>query len=255
MVHGALGKMGQTVIETVLKEPGFELAGCVDRQKGTIDLPGGHGETPLFDRVSQAVDECRPDAVVDFSLAPALLPLARYILPLGINLVSGTTGLKPEELEEISNLASSHQTGVVIASNFAIGSILMQHLARIAAAHFESAEIIELHHDKKADAPSGTALTTAAGMYRSRGKAFTRPGTSDGVASRGQDIHGITVHSVRLPGILARQEVIFGAPGQTLSISHDAISRDCYMPGVIMALHRARSLKEMVFGLDKLLGL
>ncbi len=254
-VHGALGKMGQAVINAVSNEPGLEVSACIDRTSSTLELPGSLGRIPLFDDINQAAENVPVDVVVDFSLAQALLPLARCIIPKKIRLVSGTTGLSDEALEEIQNLSRVHSTGVVIASNFSVGSVVMMHLAGIAARYFDTAEIIERHHDKKVDAPSGTAYSTASNMLKNREKSFLYPQHASDNHSRGLNYHQIPIHSVRLPGILARQEVVFGAPGQTLSIFHDAISRECYMPGVIMAVHRVVDLQEAVFGLDKLLSL
>ncbi len=247
--------MGQTVIGAVLREPGLEIVACIDKKNGNIKLPDSTVEVPLYDDINRATDAHPIDVVVDFSLAEALLPLARCVLPRGIRLVSGTTGLSDEALREIDEIAQKHAIGVIIASNFSVGSIVMMHLAGIASEFFDTAEIIERHHDKKADAPSGTALTTARGMLKNRKKPFICPKDASDNHSRGLNYEQIPIHSIRLPGILARQEVVFGAPGQTLSIFHDAISRDCYMPGVIMAVHRVVGLKEMVFGLDKLLSL
>jgi len=255
IVHGALGKMGQTVINAVSLEPGMRIVAGADTSCASLALPEGAGTIPVYDSIAKAVETHPARVVVDFSLAAGFLGLARYILPRGICLVSGTTGMGSDSLEEVKTLAAKHRTGVIVASNFAIGSVLMMHLAKIASAYFENAEIIELHHDKKADAPSGTALATARGMQENRDRPFTDPDKTPDMASRGLACDGMHIHSIRLPGILARQQVLFGAPGQTLSITHDAISRDCYMPGVIMALHRVVNLKEMVFGLDKLMGL
>jgi len=255
IVHGALGKMGQTVINAVSLEPGMRVVAGADTSCAVISLPGGTGTVPVYDSIARAVEAHPARVVVDFSLAAGFLPLARYILPRGICLVSGTTGMGSDALEEVKLLCAKHRTGAIVASNFAIGSVLMMHLAKIASGYFQNAEIIELHHNKKADAPSGTALATARAMAENRDRPFTDPDKAPGMASRGLAQDGMHIHSIRLPGILARQEVLFGAPGQTLSITHDAISRDCYMPGVIMALHRVVNLKEMVFGLDKLMGL
>lgn len=255
LVHGALGKMGRTVINAVSIEPGMRVAAGADTSCAEINLPGSAGTIQVYDSIARAVEAHPARVVVDFSLADGFLPLARYVLPRGICLVSGTTGMSGDDLEEVKLLAAKYHTGVIVASNFAIGSVLMMHLAKIASGYFENAEIIELHHDRKADAPSGTALATARAMAENRGRNFTDPDKAPGMASRGLARDGMHIHSIRLPGILARQEVLFGAPGQTLSITHDAISRDCYMPGVIMALHRVVNLKEMVFGLDKLMGL
>ena len=144
----------------------------------------------------------------------------------------------------------------MVAPNFALGAVLMIHLAGIAARYLDHAEIIELHHHLKADAPSGTALATAKAMAVARGKPFHRPPeTGKTSASRGEDVEGVTLHSVRLPGLLAHQEVLLGGPGQTLSIRHDTISRECFMPGVILAVREVVKRQGLVYGLDTLLGL
>jgi 4-hydroxy-tetrahydrodipicolinate reductase len=253
IVHGALGKMGQTVTCALFDQPDMQPVAGVDRQTSveSADSP----VVPLFGSIEEACQKYPADVVIDFSLAEALPPLARFLLERRIRLVSGTTGIKADGLREIEEMARRRQTGVVLAPNFAIGSVLMMHLAGLAAEYFDSAEIVELHHQKKADAPSGTALSTARKMLDKRGKPFSRPDGPPFLPSRGLDQQGIAIHSVRLPGILARQQVVLGSAGQTLAISHDAISRDCYMPGVIMAIRKVMDLEEMVLGLDKLLGL
>lgn len=254
-IHGIRGRMGQTVVGAVSAEQDMELVCGIDTSPGSLPSPGGKGNVPVYATAQEAIGKHHPDVVVDFSLAHALLPLAREILPQKVHLVSGTTGASSQVLDEITKLASEHKTGVIYAANFAISSVMMMHLSRLASKYFDHAEIIELHHEKKADAPSGTALSTAEGMAAHRGKPFASPDASPGAPSRGLNKEGIAIHSVRLPGILARQEVILGAPGQTLTITSDTVSRDCYMPGVIMAVRRVMAFEEMVIGLDKLLGL
>ncbi len=143
----------------------------------------------------------------------------------------------------------------MVAPNFALGAVIMMHLAKIAGKYFDYAEIIELHHHLKADAPSGTALSTAGAMAKARGKPFQLPQQKKSLASRGEQVEGVTLHSVRLPGLMAHQEVILGAPGQTLSIRHDTINRECYMPGVILAIKQVVQRKGLTYGLDVLLGL
>jgi len=170
-------------------------------------------------------------------------------------LVIGTTGLTTDDISEIDRLSIAHQVGVVVAPNFALGAVLMIHLAKIAAKYLDYAEIIELHHLLKADAPSGTALSTAKAMAQARGKPFYHPEQGRTSDSRGELVEGTTIHSVRLPGLLAHQEVILGAPGQTLSIRHDTISRECYMPGVMLAIKEVIKHQGLVYGLDTLLGL
>ena len=198
----------------------------------------------------------RPDVVVDFTVAQATLPMVNVVAKHGVNLVIGTTGLKPEVISEIEKLADSNKIGAVVAPNFALGAVLMMHLAKIAGKYMDYAEIIELHHHLKADAPSGTAVSTARAMAKARGKKFlTPPEPKSAQPSRGEQIEGITLHAVRLPGLMAHQEVIFGAAGQTLIIRHDTINRDCYIPGILMAVREVVNRKGLVYGLDTLLGL
>ena len=173
----------------------------------------------------------------------------------GVNLVIGTTGLSAGDLEEFDRLARANQVGVVVAANFALGAVLMVYLAQLTAKYFDYAEIIEQHHHLKVDAPSGTALATARAMLGARDKPFSKPPGKAEQPSRGQVVEGVPVHSVRLPGILARQEVLFGGPGQTLSIKHDTVSRECYMSGVILAVKEVVKRQGLVYGLDALLGL
>jgi len=220
-----------------------------------LRLPDGSATIPFSADLDYILSRCQPDILVDFTTAQATMAAVRTATKQGINLVIGTTGLSAEELDEIDQLATAHQVGAVVAPNFALGAILMIHLAKIAARYLEYAEIIELHHPKKADSPSGTALATAKAMVAARGRPFSKPPEKGALDSRGRQIQGIAIHSVRLPGLLAQQEVIFGAPGQTLRIRHDTISRECYMPGVILAIKEVTKHKGLVYGLDSLLGL
>jgi 4-hydroxy-tetrahydrodipicolinate reductase len=257
MVNGASGKMGQTVIAALAAESDMELVGAVDVQAAckSFSLPDGRN-VPMCADIIEALGKNKPEVVVDFSTARAVIPMARSVLSKGVHLVSGTTGLSQDELKEIDTLAKKNNVGAFIASNFAIGAVVMMHLAKVAAKYFDYAEIIEEHHQFKLDAPSGTALSTARAMAKERGKPFITPEQKEGdQPSRGQKLEGITIHSVRLPGIVARQEVLLGGAGQTLSIKHDAISRECYMPGVMLAVREVSKHTGLVFGLDKLLGL
>ncbi|MCL1885602.1 MAG: 4-hydroxy-tetrahydrodipicolinate reductase [Dehalococcoidia bacterium] len=257
LVHGALGKMGQTVITALRQEPDMELVGAVDISAVTSDLSAPNGcSIPLSCDIEAMLGAQRPDVVVDFSTAKAMEHLAQVVLSHGVRLVSGTTGLNENVLSKIEALAKEYKTGAIVASNFAIGALVMQHLAKIAARYFDYAEIIEEHHQFKLDAPSGTALSTAKSMVQSRGKAFIEPNQSGTQQeSRGQQFDGICIHSVRMPGIVARQEILLGGMGQTLSIKHDAINRDCYMPGVMLAIREIGKQNGLIVGLEKLLGL
>ena len=257
VVNGASGKMGQTVIAALSSEPDIEIVGAVDIKTSSSTYSLSDGRTvPMSPDVSMVLAACKPDVVVDFSTAKAIMPLAHAVFEKGARLVSGTTGISPADLSEIDTIARGHNSSAIIASNFAIGALVMMHLARIAARYFDYADITEQHHQFKLDAPSGTALSTARAMAKERGRPFLNPEQKGGPQeSRGLNIEGINIHSARMPGIVARQEVLFGADGQTLNIKHDAISRECYMPGVKLAVREVSKQTGLVFGLETLLGL
>jgi 4-hydroxy-tetrahydrodipicolinate reductase len=260
LVHGAAGRVGQEVVKAVCQEAEMKLVGAVDvKATGeTLALPDG-STVPFSKALADIIESCEPDVMVDFSTAQASMPAVRTAAKNNVNLVIGTTGFSAAELDEMKRLAEANEIGIVAAPNFALGAVLMMHLAKIAGKFMDRAEIIEMHHDKKLDAPSGTSLLTAKAMAEARGKAFLPPAVQDTkfapTPSRGQGVEGINIHSVRLPGLMAHQEVIFGAAGQTLSIRHDTINRECYMPGVIIAIKAVVKQKGFTYGLDKLLGL
>jgi len=256
-VHGALGRMGQQVIDAVCQEPEMEIVGAIDLKvtQDRLPLPDGSGTAPASSDLDSILLTCQPDVMVDFSIARAAMPAARTAINQGVNLVIGTTGLTADDIAEIERLSQEHQVGAVIAPNFALGAVMMTHLARIAARYFDYAEIIELHHHQKADAPSGTALSTARAMAEAKGKPFQLPRQTESLNSRGEQVEGISIHSVRLPGLMAHQEVLLGTSGQTLSIRHDTINRECYMPGVILAVKEVVKRKGLTYGLNTLLGL
>ena len=256
IVHGAAGKVGQEVVRAVCGEGDMQLVGAVDLKavKDSLPLPDGSGSVPFSVDLGDVLARCQPDVMVDFSIARASLPAVRLAAEKGVNLVIGTTGFSPDEIKDIERLAAERGIGAVMAPNFALGAVLMMHLATIAGKYLDYAEIIELHHHLKADSPSGTAQATARAMAAARGKPFLQP-PGKATAGRGEQLAGVSIHSVRLPGLMAHQEVILGAAGQTLSIRHDTINRECYMPGVMLAIREVTKRKGLVFGLDKLLGL
>ena len=256
VAHGASGRVGQEVVRAVSQEPDMKLVGAVDLKASadSLVLPDGT-KVPFSANLEAMIDSVRPDVMVDFTNAKASMPAVRTAAARGVNLVIGSTGFSAAELDEMKKLAEANEIGIVAAPNFALGAVLMMHLAKIAGKFLDHAEIIELHHDKKLDAPSGTSLLTAKAMAEARGKPFLPPSVGEHTDSRGQDISGISIHSVRMPGLMAHQEVIFGAAGQTLSIRHDTINRECYMPGVMLAVKAVVKQKGFIYGLDKLLGL
>jgi len=258
-VNGALGRMGQQVVGAVMADTDLELTGAADikADREYLSLAGLTRKVPLHTNLTSLIEMYHPQVVVDFTVPEAAMGAARLALKNGASLVMGTTGLSEADLKEIDRLAQAHKKGAVVAANFAIGAVIMIHLARTAARYFDNAEIIELHHDRKLDAPSGTALATARAMVKARGKPFISPITEKETlkGTRGGRSDGICIHSIRLPGLVASQEVIFGALGQTLSIRHDTISRESFMPGVILAIKEVIKRHGLIFGLDVLLNL
>ena len=258
VVHGALGRMGREVINALCQEPETKVVGAVDlnASPGSLALPDDSGDVPLSVDLAQILTSNQADVVVDFTVAPATMPAVRIATENKVNLVIGTTGLTAADLEEIERLATANGVGAVVAPNFALGAVLMIHLAKVAAKYLNSAEIIELHHNQKVDSPSGTALSTARAMAQARGKPFNQPPVEEKASnSRGEQVEGVNIHSVRLPGLLAHQEIIMGASGQTLRIRHDQISREAFMPGVILAIKEVVNRQGLIYGLDVLLGL
>ncbi len=258
IIQGALGRMGQVMINALCREPEIQLVGAVELQvtEDYLPLPDSSGVIPFSSKLDYILSKCPADVIVDFTTAQAVMPAVRIATKQGVNLVIGTTGLTADELGEIDQLATANRVGAVVAPNFALGAVLMVHLAKVAAKYLDYAEIIELHHHLKADSPSGTALATAKAMAKAKGKPFSRaPEQGKPSNSRGEQVKGVTIHSVRLPGLLAHQQVLLGGPGQTLSIRHDTISRECYIPGVIIAIKEVVKRKGLIYGLDTLLGL
>ena len=259
IVTGALGRMGRAMIAGLVNEPEIDIAGGVSPRaaEAYLDLPGGGGLIPIEKDLATLIQRVRPDVLLDFTHPGAAMGNVRIAMAHKVATVVGTSGIKPEDLEEIERLTAESGVGVVVAPNFAIGANLMLHFARVAAKFMGAAEIIELHHDGKVDAPSGTAVATARAMVEARGDAFADPPTTtmllDG--ARGGVTGGIHVHSVRLPGLVAHQEVIFGGPGQILTLRHDSISRDSFVPGVVLAVKEVTKRSGLVYGLDRLMGL
>jgi len=255
VIHGGAGRVGQVLIDTLQNSPEVKLVGAVDIKVPSDKIMLKDGSSiPFSADLEKLLTTIKPDVMVDFTIAKASLPAIRIAAAHKVNLVIGTTGFTAENLAEMEQLAKANQTGIFIASNFALGAVLMMHFAKLAAKYMDYAEIIELHHDKKLDAPSGTAITTAKMMAASRGKPFAAVADEGkNFPSRGEKYTGIPIHSVRLPGLMAHQEVLLGGLGQTLSIRHDTIGRECYTPGVLLAIQAIVKQKGLVQGLDSIL--
>lgn len=250
--------MGRQTLEALDAAPDLEPIGVIEAQRpeGEVTLPSGR-RVPMRAEPRAALAEFRPDVVVDFTVAGWTPMVARAAIEAGARPVIGTTGLDDAFLEELDRLARERGLGAVVAPNFAIGAVLLIHMARLAARYFDHAEIIELHHDQKIDAPSGTALATAREMLAARGRPFERPRTEREPlpGTRGGELDGIAIHSVRLPGLVAHQEVLFGGVGQTLTLRHDSTGRESFMPGVLLACREVMRRVGLVRGLDALIGL
>lgn len=257
-VVGAMGRMGKEVVKTVLNDPETELVCAIDKF--------GVGEkiaenVIVSDDINGEIDTKKPDIIVDFTQPSTIFENAKIYLNKKVIPVIGTTGLSDEQVNELKALAKNNNTGCLIAPNFAIGAVLMMMFSQTAAKYFNNAEIIELHHNQKKDAPSGTAIKTAQMM------ASVNPDMQNGNIKDTELIEGargalyknqsgvgnINIHSVRMPGFVASQEVIFGANGQTLTIKHDTSNRECFMSGVLLAIKYMYKKNEFIFGLENIL--
>ncbi|NLL17436.1 MAG: 4-hydroxy-tetrahydrodipicolinate reductase [Clostridia bacterium] len=258
VVTGACGKVGREMVKAVVDAPDMELVGAVDRLRLREDIGEvlGLGKQQVL--VTDSLEEVlvrKPDVIIDFTNARAAFQHITTAVKHGVSVVSGSTGLSNQELEQIYMLCEKNQIGAVIAPNFALGAVLMFRLSQEVAKWFDQAEIIELHNDRKLDAPSGTALRTAS-LIQEQWKNIDRSEDSlntSNVAARGDQAHGLSIHSVRLPGLVAHQEVIFGGFGQTLTIRHDSFTRESFVPGVMLSVRKVKSLKGVVFGLENLI--
>lgn len=261
-VVGAAGKMGREVVKAVAGAPDLKLVAAVDpTQEGQDagELAGvGRLDVPLDPDLEHALSCARPDVMVDFTRPDGLMERISAALRHGVRPVVGTTGLASSEVDRVAALAAEKGLGCLIAPNFAVGALVMMRCARLAARHFAQAEIVELHHAGKLDAPSGTALQTADVIAQERARAAMTPRPTPGVEServagaRGGEYAGVRVHSVRLPGLVAHQEVLFGNAGELFTLRHDSLSRESFMPGVLLGIRAVMRLPGLVFGLDKL---
>jgi 4-hydroxy-tetrahydrodipicolinate reductase len=266
VVNGAAGKMGKEVIKAVTQAEDLMLVGAVDRNPDYFGQDAGEVagcgavELPIVADLQSvlvlATQEKIQGVMVDFTHPDSVYDNVRSAIAYGVRPVVGTTGLSEEQIKDLADFAEKASTGALIVPNFAIGMVLLQQAAIQAAQYFEYVEIIELHHNQKADAPSGTAIKTAQ-MLAELGKTYNPqvvaeteklPGARGSLAEE-----NIRIHSVRLPGLIAHQEVIFGAPGQIYTLRHDTSDRSCYMPGVLLSIRKVTQLTSLVYGLEKIL--
>ncbi len=258
VVMSGAGNMGRQIMTAVESADDLELIGALDglSQDSSVEIAGR--QVPLSNSLS-SLAEWSPDVVVDFSNAEWTVKLIPAAVDAGVRPVIGTSGLSDDAIADAERLVNSADLGGVIAANFALGAVLMMHLANVAAPLFDSVEIIEQHHDGKVDAPSGTAVATAQSMRAARGSDFRRKQAErhniEGYDTRGADLGGASLHSVRLPGLVAHQVIVFGGNDETLTIRHDSMSRASFIPEILRAVRAAPELDHLVIGLDRLLGL
>ncbi len=240
-VLGAKGKVGATMVDAVVHAADLELSAQVDAGDPLSLLTDGGTEV-----------------VIDFTHPGVVMDNLKFLIDNGIHAVVGTTGFTDERIAQVREwLAAKPDVAVLIAPNFAIGAVLSMHFAKQAARHFESVEVIELHHPHKADAPSGTATRTAELIAEARkGLPPSPDATSTGLeGARGADVDGVRVHSVRLAGLVAHQEVLFGTQGETLTIRHDSLDRTSFVPGVLLGVRKVAQRPGLTIGIEPLLDL
>ncbi len=265
VVNGALGRMGREIVKAIADADDMNLVGAVDRKPEAVgqdigDIAGcGPLEIPVTTDLEATLVMAQNEGnavMVDVTHPAKIYEQVRAAIAYGVRPVVGTTGLTPQQIMELAEFAEKASVGCLIIPNFAIGVILMQQAALRAAEYFDHVEIIEMHHNRKADAPSGTAVQTAQMLQQVKSSfnplqveetesmSGARGGTTD---------EGINIHSVRLPGLVAHQEIMFGAAGQVYTLRHDALDRVCFMPGVLLSIRKVLPLKSLLYGLDKIL--
>lgn len=249
-VLGALGRMGRTVAAAVACDPELTLVAAVAPAEAGTLLEGVETDASL-----DALTSAGTDVAVDFTHPKAVMENVRWCVAHHVHAVVGTTGITPADLEEIRALTEGGGANVVVAPNFAIGAVLMMRFAEQAARYLPAAEIVELHHEGKADAPSGTAIATARRIAAARGPDAPEAAGGDDAhpGARGADVEGIRIHAVRLPGLMAHQAVMLGGPGQTLTIRHDSTDRASFIPGVMLAVKSVSSRPGLTVGIESLL--
>ena len=258
IVMSGAGNMGRQIMAAIEAANDLELVGALDGLANEDSIEVAGRAVPLS-RDLGALAQWSPDVAIDFSHADWSAQLIPAAIDAGVRPVIGTSGLSDALIAEAERRVSAAGLGGVIAANFALGAVLMMHLANVAAPLFDSVEIIEQHHDGKVDAPSGTAVATAQSMRAARETDFTRKDAERHNVpdhdSRGAELGGASIHSVRLPGLVAHQVIVFGGNDETLTIRHDSMSRASFIPEILRAARAAPELDRLVVGLDRLLGL
>ncbi len=270
-VAGALGRMGSEVIKAVQASNDCHLVAALETKTereghdigvelgiGNLDIPINSDFEGSLCGLSQSssIDPLQASVLVDFTHPNVAYEHTRTAIAYGVHPVIGTTGLTPEQIDDLSQFSVKASVGAAIIPNFSVGMVLLQQAASAAARFYNDAELTELHHNKKADAPSGTCIKTAE-LMEELGKTFNTS-CSDEIEALsgcrgGLRPSGLRIHSVRLPGLVAHQEVLLGAPGETYTLSHNTINRSAYMPGVLLTIRKVRKLKSLIYGLERII--
>ncbi|WP_188206005.1 4-hydroxy-tetrahydrodipicolinate reductase [Alkalibacillus aidingensis] len=259
ILAGPRGKMGKEALELISRTDHFNLVGCIDRKNNGYlvkDIDGlPNIESPIYTDADEAFERLNADVLIDLTNPEVGFHHTKTAMLHQVRPIVGTSGFSEEQLDTLKRLSEEQRTGIVIAPNFAIGAVLMMRFSQMAAKYFPNVEIIERHHDQKLDAPSGTAVKTAQLIKETR--EAQQQGHLDEKetikGARGAEFDGFRIHSVRLPGYIAEQEVVFGQPGQTLKITHNSTDRYSFMSGVQFAVERVMQMDEYVYGLENLM--
>lgn len=259
-IAGARGRMGQEAVHTVMKDQNLELVSVLDYKEvgETLAATNLFPQTftvPIFMDLAELFNKTKPDVLVDLTSPESVYKHTLEALELGIRPVVGTTGFSDEELKELSAYSAENGIGCIIAPNFAIGAVLMMKFAEQAAKYLPDIEIIEMHHDQKLDAPSGTAMKTAnliANHRKTRIQGHHKEKETISGA-RGANYDGMRIHSVRLPGLVAHQQVLLGGDGQLLTIRHDSFNRGSFMSGIALSINKVMELENLVYGLENII--
>lgn len=259
-IAGSRGKMGREAVNTVLKRDGLELVAALDYKHvgdslAELEIFSPELDVPIYLDLAQLIYETKPDVLIDLTNPQSVYEHTKVALLHNVRPVVGTTGFTDEQFEELKQLSEENKVGCIIAPNFAIGAVLMMKFAKEAAKYLPNVEIIELHHDRKLDAPSGTAKKTAQMIAEVREeKKQGHPNEKETIdGARGADFEGMRIHSVRLPGLVAHQEILFGGEGQMLTIRHDSFNRESFMDGVMFCVETVVTLDNLVYGLENIL--
>lgn len=259
-IAGARGRLGSAALQAIIAAPDMDVVAALDYKYDGLYLHNSmiteeSEGVPIYTSLAQLAADTQPDVLLDVTDPDAVFNNVREAIALGICPVVGTSGLSKEQIEILTELSTATQVGCIIAPNFSIGAVLMMKFSVMAARYLGDVEILEMHHDRKLDAPSGTAVKTAEMITKVREPHLQgHPEEQEHQAgARGADVEGMKIHSIRLPGLLAHQQVLLGGEGELLTIRHDSFDRNCFMPGILMATRDVMARKDLVYGLENII--